>query len=58
MSTVEPLYMIHTALNRVQFPLCNWLEMKLKHIELELCRILAPLHVERRAIALVSQPNY
>ncbi len=24
---VEPLYMIHTALNRVQFPLYNWLEI-------------------------------
>jgi hypothetical protein len=27
MSAVEPLYMIDTALNRVQFPLYNWLEM-------------------------------
>jgi hypothetical protein len=27
LSAVEPLYMIHTALNRVQFPLYNWLEI-------------------------------
>ncbi len=26
-SAVEMLYMIHTALNRVQFSLYNWLEM-------------------------------
>ncbi|MHC5597273.1 MAG: hypothetical protein ACYTXC_15245 [Nostoc sp.] len=27
MSAVEYLYIIDTALNRVQFPLCNWLEI-------------------------------
>jgi hypothetical protein len=35
MSAVEKLYIIDTALNRVQFPLCNWLEInKTKYIAL------------------------